>query len=125
MEVSLGLTALGTTLSSLGLWVLFQWLYRDYRVDLFRQRVFALRAELFEVGASGKISFDDPAYRMLRSMMNGYIRFAHRISLPLLLFGARSGPVLQRSAEQVKTLTAAIQAQSPETRRALDQILSR
>ena len=123
-ETSLGLTALSTTLSLVGLWALFQWLYRDYRVDLFRERLFALRDRLFEVAASGKIAFDDPAYGSLRSMLNGYIRFAHRVSFPLLIFASRRTQVLTRGTEQVNALRAAVRAQPPETREALDGILN-
>ena len=68
METALGLTALSTTLSLIALWALFHWLYRDYRVDLFRQRMFALRDQLFDIAASGRIAFDDPAYGKLRGM---------------------------------------------------------
>jgi len=43
--------------------------------------MFALRDELFSDATSGLISFDHPAYGMLRSTMNGFIRYAHKISL--------------------------------------------
>ncbi len=66
--------------------VLVFWLYRDYRTDTFRQKLFSLRDELFDEAVSGKIAFDDPAYGMLRSTMNGFIRFAHRINLPQTVF---------------------------------------
>ncbi len=63
-----------------GLVVLYFWLYRDYRIDLFRQRLFALRDELFDLARSGAISFDDRAYGLLRSTLNGFIRFGHRLT---------------------------------------------
>jgi hypothetical protein len=66
-------------LSMLAIWVLI-YLYRDYRVDKFRFELFSLRAELFRLATSGTISFDDPVYRMLRELMNGDIRFAHRMN---------------------------------------------
>lgn len=47
--------------------------------------MFALRDELFDYAASGKISFSHPAYRLLRQSMNGYIRYAHRLSFFRLL----------------------------------------
>jgi hypothetical protein len=124
MEMTLGLTALSTTLSLMALWALFHWLYRDYRVDLFRQRMFALRDELFELAASGRIAFDDPAYGKLRSMLNGYIRFAHRISVPLLLSASRSRHALSQGAEEATALTTAVRAQPPETAEFLARILS-
>ena len=121
---ALGLTALSTTLSLLALWALFHWLYRDYRVDLFRQRMFTLRDQLFDIAASGRIAFDDPAYGKLRSMINGYIRFAHRINLPLLLFASRSRHALSQGVDQITQLTTAVRAQPAETARDLDRIIS-
>jgi hypothetical protein len=72
-------TAASTCLSLLLLWFLFHWTYREYRVDLFRQRIFNLRDELFDLAREGVLSFDDPAYGLLRTALNGFIRFGHRI----------------------------------------------
>lgn len=57
---------------------LFFWLYRDYRLDLLRQRLFALRDELFDLVIDEKLPFDDPAYVLLRQTINGQIRSAHQ-----------------------------------------------
>lgn len=46
----------------------------------FRQKMFELRDELFDFAAAGKIGFNDPAYRLLRQLMNGFIRYAHRLT---------------------------------------------
>lgn len=62
-----------------GIWVIM-WLWRDYRVDALRERLFLLRQELFDYAASGNVPFNDPAYRSLRDAMDGMIRFAHKIS---------------------------------------------
>lgn len=59
-------------------WVIF---YRQYRIDEFRQRVFALRDELFDYAADGAIEFENPAYVKLRRSMNGAIRFAESLTL--------------------------------------------
>ncbi len=40
-----------------GLWILFFWLYRDYRLDAFRQELFLLRSELFGLAMGGKLFF--------------------------------------------------------------------
>jgi len=72
--------SLWTLLGLAVLWVLYAWLYRSYRVDLFRQRVFVLRDELFDLAADGKIQYAHPAYGILRTTLNGSIRFAHRCS---------------------------------------------
>lgn len=62
------------------IWGIYAWAYRKYRIDLFRQRLFAIRDELFDLARAGEIEFEDPAYRMLRNLLNGYIRFAHRLN---------------------------------------------
>lgn len=78
-------TALATiTLSSvislaLG-WVLLFWLYPSYNTDRFRQSMFALRDRLFDEARGGTISFEHPAYRLLRMTINGFMRYAHRMS---------------------------------------------
>jgi len=66
-------------------WFLVFVCWRTYRVDALRQRLFALRDELFDYATSGAISYDDPAYWNLRLLMNGMIRFAHRLTFPRLL----------------------------------------
>lgn len=74
--------------SLLFLFVLVFWAYRDYCVDAFRQRLFTLRDSMFDDATEGKVDFSHPAYGMLRSTMNGYIRYGHRLNLPLvILFG--------------------------------------
>lgn len=65
--------------------LVFLILRRMYREDRFRQNMFALRDELFDYALSGKISFDHPAYTILRTSMNGMIRFAHRVTLTHML----------------------------------------
>lgn len=54
--------------------------WSESRLDVFRQRVFAVRDELWDYAAAGNIGFDDPAYRLLRQSMNGIIRYAHQLT---------------------------------------------
>ena len=63
-----------TTAAVLGLWVLFHWIYRSYREDLFRNRLFELRQQLFDMGRNGRLDFSHPAYGVLRSTINGFIQ---------------------------------------------------
>jgi len=72
-------TVLSSGLSLLGLAYLYFWLYRDYRRDLLRTRLFGLRAELFDGAREGRIDFNDPAYGLLRSTLNGFLRYGHRV----------------------------------------------
>ena len=81
---------LSSGLSLLGLAALL-WLYRDYRKDLFRARLFALRGELFDGGASGLVPFDHPAYGLLRSTLNGFLRSGHRLGTAWLIAMALAG----------------------------------
>ena len=73
--------ALASLLAISILWVALFWLYRDYCVDLFRQRMFALRDELFNEAISLGIPCDHRSYGILRITMNGFIRFAHLFNL--------------------------------------------
>ena len=56
-------------------------LYKNYRIDKFRHRLFRLRAELFDEARKGTISFENDAYIMLRETINVYIRFGHKLNL--------------------------------------------
>ena len=75
-----------TTIKLVLLWVLGYCFWRPYRTDVFRQRLFALRDELFDLAAGGRISFENPAYWRLRRTLNGGIRFGHRINVTRLFF---------------------------------------
>lgn len=67
--------------SALALFALIFLVWRtDLRTDQFRQRMFAIRDELFDYAASGAVAFEDPAYQLLRNFMNGFIRYAHRLT---------------------------------------------
>jgi len=59
-----------------------------YRLDAYRQKMFALRDELFDYARDGHISFDDPAYALLRNQMNALIRNGHQITLFRLIISA-------------------------------------
>jgi len=61
-------------------------LWRDYRIDALRERLFALRGELFAYAESqGRDFFREPAYRQLRETMNGMIRFSHKLTFSRLV----------------------------------------
>jgi hypothetical protein len=96
------------------------WRYRIYKLDLFRQDIFDLRDALFDNARGGLISFDHPAYGMLREFMNGFIRFGHQLSLwqmLIFLFMAQKkdfdiGPSFEeRWNEVTKDLTPTVKEQ--------------
>jgi hypothetical protein len=43
--------------------------------------MFGLRDELFDFGVRGELAFSHPAYQLLRTTMNGFIRYGHRLSI--------------------------------------------
>jgi hypothetical protein len=69
------------------LWLLVFKFVADYRIDALRDRLFAVREKLFDYAAQGGISFDDPAYTKLRMLINGLIRFAHRLTFMRFAMG--------------------------------------
>lgn len=74
---------LHTLLLLLILAIYFVWLhyYKKYQLDLYRQDIFRIRDDLFLFAAQGNISFDNDAYILARTYLNGSIRFAERSSL--------------------------------------------
>lgn len=81
MDSQMGYIAICSGLSLLGFCYMLFWRYRSFRVDAFRQEIFALRDELFDDAVEGIIPFNHPAYGVLRRTMNGFIRFGHRLTL--------------------------------------------
>lgn len=69
-----------SAVSVIGLATWWFWLQSAYARDSFRQKVFALRDEMFDYAAEGAIPFENPAYAELRLLMNRVLRFAHRIT---------------------------------------------
>jgi hypothetical protein len=80
MNISQFVAALEVTVCFILLLELILRLWPTYRLDYFRQNMFAVRDELFDFAAGGNISFNDPAYRLLRQSMNGFIRYAHNLT---------------------------------------------
>ena len=77
------------------LWILFAWILVRILVprlllDSFRDNLFALRGELFDLAASGQgLDFDSNAYRSLEALINSNLRFAERMK-PSILFATFS-----------------------------------
>jgi hypothetical protein len=80
MEATTLATVLQAAAVSCGLVIVMFWLWPCARLDDFRQKMFAVRDELFDYAASGKIGFNHPAYRLLRQSMNGFIRYGHQVT---------------------------------------------
>lgn len=86
--MSYQLSFLNSILSILALWIAFDAGYRQYRIDILRNRLFRLRSELFEAARKGHFGvqgFRDPAYLRIRHGLNGFIRYGHQFTLFRLL----------------------------------------
>jgi hypothetical protein len=69
-----------TICAACGMILVWQVGVKSLALDAFRARLFEIRRELFYLGESGRIRFDDDAYRMLEARINALIQFAHRVS---------------------------------------------
>jgi hypothetical protein len=81
---------IGLTISCLIIWVLIFKLYRDYRLEAFRDAMFALRDRMFDEAADGNLDFDSPAYKLLRRTMNGFLRYGHNLNVATIILMCRS-----------------------------------
>lgn len=79
------MTSISCLISFALIWILFFWCWRDYRLNRFRQELFSLRDELFDIARSGDIAFTHPAYQVLRTTINGTIQFGHKFGIVDLL----------------------------------------
>jgi hypothetical protein len=76
---------LKSALALLGLWFFICYLWRDFRLDSFREDIFSVRDRMFLYAAQGNIGFDHPAYAILRNRMNILLRYGHVFTLTKLL----------------------------------------
>src|SRR5712692_1685090 len=77
--------ALKSVLSLFVLWFFVYYLWLDYRLDSFREDICSVRDRMFLYAASGNISFDHPAYTILRDRMNIILRYGHAFTLTRLI----------------------------------------
>ena len=69
------------------LWWMFYWPYRQFQIDRTRQRLFVIRVALFDAAARGEhIRFEDRAYGMTRTSLNGMLRSLDDFTLIRLVF---------------------------------------
>jgi hypothetical protein len=74
-------TILDSVLALFALWIAVYYLWPDFRNDTFREDIFSVRDAMFLYAAQGNISFDHPAYTILRERMNGLLRHGHELTL--------------------------------------------
>jgi hypothetical protein len=63
------------------LWGLWYFLLKEQRIDKYREELFAIRDELFDMAANGELKFQHRSYTEFRLLLNGMLRFAHRANL--------------------------------------------
>lgn len=72
--------ALQFTIAVFGIWWLYFIEYRSYLLAEARQNLFAVRDALFTAAERGDLPFNSDAYIMTRNLLNGAIRFTHRLT---------------------------------------------
>ncbi len=110
------------------LWLLWSLGIKRLFLDLFRERLFELRFQLFRLGMTGELPFDSETYRTIETLMCGLLRFGHRITFLTYIFGA----VEQHRARQEKDyvdvaqqIALKISLLEPGTRDKLKEILEK
>lgn len=88
------IVVLNSVLGLLCLWFFQVYLWRDYRLDSFRDHVFSIRDRMFLFAAKGGISLEHEAYVILRNRMNVVLRYAHEFTLTSMIAGIISTPEL-------------------------------
>ncbi|KDN13116.1 hypothetical protein SALWKB12_0923 [Snodgrassella communis] len=64
--------------------VVFSLIYKQYKkvmLEYYRMGIFKLRDELFDYAATGNISFDNESYQLVRTLLNGYLRYAENLDI--------------------------------------------
>lgn len=105
-------TVIMGTLGFVGLWAAYHFIWCGAVKTLFRQQLFRLRDSLFLEAAKGHVSFDDPAYGMLRIMMQRTLAASEDmntvqvVAAILLAPRLRSGPtpLTVKFAETIKSM---------------------
>ncbi len=107
--------------------LLFAWGYmlKRTRIDIFREDMFNIRDELFDYVWRNDLSFDLPAYRIMRDLLNGAIRAAEKINLVSFFvfefYNRKRRGDINRDADA--NITGAIQSlDSPEHRHHFNKI---
>ncbi len=116
------LIIIGSVALAAGIWWLYFIEYRTYRIDHTRQRLFAIRDNLFQQAKDGVVPFDSKAYGLTRTTLNGMIRFTHDLSflrVLLILFTYKWVDKGARVEQYQHELAEAIMELPKEARKAI------
>jgi len=103
----------------------WQW----YCVDRARQKLFEIRARIFNLAAAGQIPFDSPQYRAIRDSVNIRLRFAHRMCWQQLMALAYphspQGSELKRQIRPIEdaSLRAALEQEANKAARVMVELM--
>lgn len=88
------------------LWVVWQYGWKQFALDIARQKLFSIRDELFDLAADkdSKLNFDDDAYQAMRVSINRTIQFCHRLSFSHFVWALILGRPYGISLKDYKTL---------------------
>jgi hypothetical protein len=106
------------------LWLLAYVGWRPYRLDNIRNDFFILRNELFIYAATDKVSFDNPAYMILRDRINAMIRFSHMLSITrgAMFYALHQRHPLPKAKDKEKLWQLGLEQLPPEARTKLIDI---
>jgi hypothetical protein len=109
------------------LWFLWSFGIKRLLLDGFRERLFELRFELFRLGVSGEVPFESDTYRSLEILINGLLRFAHRITFLTYLLSVIEQEKAKKDKDYVDTskqIALKISRLEPDARSKVVNILS-
>lgn len=77
-------TALYSCVVLIMIW-LVGYLWRNYRMESFRQDLFDIRWELYQYARAGRVQFDDDAYKNMRRHINALFKYAYHVNFSTLI----------------------------------------
>jgi len=111
--------ALKSILGLFGLWFFVYYLWRDYRLDAFRDHIFTIRDRMFLYAVNGNIRLDHPAYTILRNRMNVLLRYGHAFTLTRMFLVVISHD--RSKSDSIVKWEAAVEKLPKETRRKMKE----
>ena len=106
----------------LAIWHVAFNVYPHSAIALARFNLFELRDELFQMAVEGKLDFKSPGYKACRQMINGFIRYAHDMSL-LQMITTQLVAKLRKQKISTREWDAAIERLDPESRALVEQVM--
>ena len=122
IDVSVMASVVVSLVSLAGLWLFVRTAYQHYWLDKVRADLFEVRDDLFDLAAAGRVAFSHPAYHLLRTTLNGYLRFGDKLSMTnVVLHGMAFGHDVERDSGW-KQWRSSLRALPAEEQRALRKL---